>query len=227
MVDNYPSNSRSTRRERPEPAEQEETEKPDKKIEKVIEGKVVRKKKSPGKKFAEVFFSSETTQGVVTFVVQDVIIPKIKDMVLEAFNEGLERKFYGDTGARSRRSRPSAGREAYVPYNRVGPSLRRDDRRERDEPPRARMSREARVSHDFDEVVLESRAEADFVLEKMFEVLKEYEQVTVADLLGLIGETPEYTDESYGWVSLRGASVVRTRGGLYLLDLPRTEVLSD
>lgn len=96
------------------------------------------------------------------------------------------------------------------------------DPRRRDEP--RTVSRQARARHDFDEIILENRVEAEEVLDRLFERIEEYGTATVADLYDLVGMTGDYTDNKYGWTGLATASVSRTKGG-YVLDLPRPEVL--
>jgi hypothetical protein len=59
----------------------------------------------------------------------------------------------------------------------------------------------------------------------MYNLLNQYDAVTVADFYDCIGESKEFTDESYGWVSLEGTRVSSTRGGFFL-DLPPTELLN-
>ena len=86
------------------------------------------------------------------------------------------------------------------------------------------VSTRARATHDFDDIILESKYEAEDVLDKMVDAIDRYEQCTVGDLYDLIGETPNFADQNYGWTNLASASVRRDRQG-YVLVLPRTGVL--
>ena len=89
------------------------------------------------------------------------------------------------------------------------------------------MSRRARAAHDFDEIILPTRVEADEVLDRLFNLVSEFESATVSELYELVGIDASYTDNKYGWTSdggLRGANVARVRDG-YLLDLPKPELL--
>jgi hypothetical protein len=81
------------------------------------------------------------------------------------------------------------------------------------------MSRMARSRHDFDEIVLQSRTEAEEVIDRLFDLVSRYDTATVADLYELVGIQGSHTDHKWGWTDLRGADVSRTRDG-YLLDLP-------
>lgn len=69
-----------------------------------------------------------------------------------------------------------------------------------------------------------TRVEAEEVIDRMFDLVSQYEMVTVADLYDLVGLANNYTDEKWGWTDIRGAGVSRIKGG-YLLDLPRPEPL--
>ena len=86
------------------------------------------------------------------------------------------------------------------------------------------MSRRARANFDFQEIVLATRVEADEVIDRLFNIIQEFEQATVRDLYDLVGERASFTDEKYGWTNIRTADVRRIREG-YLLDLPRPEPL--
>ena len=71
-----------------------------------------------------------------------------------------------------------------------------------------------------DNIILSSRGEAESVLARMDELVYTYGLVRVADLYDLVGVTGDYTDNKYGWTSLRTATIVRVRDG-YQIKLPR------
>jgi hypothetical protein len=200
----------------PPNSEASKKEEEDKHIERVTSGETVRRKKPLRKRFAESFVAGDA-KSAIRFVVMDVLLPAAKDMVVEAGQAGLEKLLYGD----SRRYRgslpPQSGPTGYVSYNRysgpmgssrpVQPSYQRA------------ISRQARARHDFDEIILESRTEAEEVIDRLFEVVSRYGTATVADLYELVGLASNHTDHKWGWTDVRGAGVSRTRDG-YLLDLP-------
>ena len=216
-MENYPSNSKT--KVQTEGTEAKTNAKPKKKVERITTGSVTRRKKSLGKKFAETFGGGDA-QGVFAYIAQDVLLPAAKDMIADAVSQGIEKMLFGDA-ARTGRSRTSITRPNgtnYTSYNRyaVNPGHRQEPRRE--------MSRRARATHDFDEIVLDSRAEAQGVLEQLFTLVEDYDVATVADLYEMVGQTGSFTDEKWGWVDMRGASITRVKGG-YLLDLPRPEFI--
>lgn len=200
----YPSNSRN-------PQENGK----DKKIEQVVSGEVLRRKKPLGKRFTETFVGGDA-RSVASYVFLDVLIPAAKDMIADAMSMGVEKMLYGDVRSTSRRGASRGQPSGYVSYNRFSTSSRREE-------PRG-PSRRARATHDFDEIVLATRVEAEEVIDRLFDIVSRYEVATVKDLYELVGERSDYTDEKWGWADIRGAGVTRVRNG-YLLDLPKPEPL--
>jgi hypothetical protein len=82
------------------------------------------------------------------------------------------------------------------------------------------MSPRGRATHNFQEYVAGSRVEAEAVIDQMFDLLSQFQVVTVADFYDMIGESSHYTDQKWGWVDLRGAQVQRVTHG-YLIDVPK------
>lgn len=183
-------------------AEQSATEER-KKLEPVAQGKT--KKKSGARKITDVFIS-EDVNNVKSYIVEDVLIPSIKDAIAEVITNGVNMMLFGETKRSSKSSNSS--RVSYRSYY-----DRKDDRRP------ATTSR-ARAGYDFDDIVLDTRGEAEEVLDRLTEVLDTYTIATVADLYDLVGITCAYTDNKYGWTNLRNADVVRVRDG-YMLKLPK------
>jgi hypothetical protein len=78
-----------------------------------------------------------------------------------------------------------------------------------------------------DDIFLDSRHEADEVLEAMYLLLEKYEVVTVADLYGLLDEEATPVDARWGWATLQGSDIHRARGGGYQLLLPPPDHIRD
>lgn len=224
-MEDYPSNSRQQKRE-----DRGSQEVAKKQVRRVVDGEVTRRKTPLGKRFRETFFGGDDAASVWHFVLMDVLIPAAKDMVADAVTQGVERTIFPDRTPGSRgRSRSRSG--GYTAYNRQygGGGIMNHDRRdprERDREESRPMSRQARRSHDFQEIILDKRVEAEEVLDLMFSILEEYKEVSVKELYEMCNIDPEWTDEKWGWTSLRGARTIRTRDGGYLLDLPKPEPLN-
>lgn len=182
-----------------------------KKVEKVVKGVVKTKKKSQIHKFTDIFVA-EDIRDVKTYLIDDLLIPSIKNTILDLIVEGATIIFKGEPG----RNRKSGSSVDYVSYRRYADRDRRDDRH---------RDTRTRTSYGFDDIILESRGEAERVLTRMDELIDTYGFVTVADLYDLVGKTCNYTDNKYGWTNLSSAETVRVRGGDYMLRLPRAVVI--
>lgn len=194
-MEEYRGNSNRSKREK------EETEK---KLEKITTGKVKTKKKSGMSKFANAIVS-EDVSNVGSYIFMDVLIPAMKKALSDIVTNGTDMLLYGETGRSDRKSR--ADRVAY------GSCYNRDrDRRER-------VSR-SRATYEYDDIVLDTRGEAERVIDKLEDSLDEYGTVSIGDLYDLVGITGSYTDYKYGWTDLRSARAERVRDG-YLIKLPR------
>lgn len=194
------------------------------KVEAVVTGTVVRRKKPLGRRLLETFFGSEDARGVWQYVTEDVLIPAAKDMVTDAITGGVERAIFGEVRGRGRGPRGGSGGN-YVSYNRyssggapIGGGRPDNSRRE--------ISRNARASHEFDELVYATKAEAAGVLDKLLFLIDKYGVATVADFYEASDVDARFTDEKYGWSELRDADVVRVRGGGYIITLPRTDPIN-
>lgn len=175
----------------------------EKKISKVVKGNVKIKKKSEARKFADIFLP-EDISNVKSFIFQDVLIPALKKVISDTVDTFL----YG--GSRRGGSTSNASKVSYSSYYGGDRFDRRDDR-----PPF-----DTRRGFDLGDIILDTRQEANDVLNRMEELIDSYKQVTVGDLYDLLGKSCDYTANNYGWTSVRAAEVIRTRDG-YLIKFPR------
>ena len=223
----YPSNSKTNR------AKEEVVTK---KVQKVVTGKVVERKKPLSKKFTEVFIGEgNNVQSVSEYVIKDILIPAAKgtflDMVStlgDMIRASVEMSLFGTTSSRGRsrnRNTGSSGK-SYVSYDGYSSSKRNDRDRDRDRERRP-SSDHNRTSHSFDGIVLESRGEADEVIKCLIDLTLDYGVASVADLYDLVGITSKFTDNEYGWLELNthNATFTRVRDG-YILNLPKTKPIN-
>lgn len=216
MESEFPSNSQGPRAgRRPTPPEP-------KQIKRVTQGEVVRRKKPLGKRFIE-FFGFGSIKEAATTVVQDVLIPAAKEMAVDGFRDFGESVVYRDGEGRRGRGRDRGRGGSYIDYQRRYSSGGGRSSKDRDEP--RSMSRKSRTTHDFDDIILDSRAEAEEVIDQLFELVSKYEMATVSDLYEMVGVKADFPDEKWGWTDIRGAGITRIRNG-WLLDLPRPEHLA-
>ena len=160
---------------------------------------------------------TEDVRTVGSDVMSDVILPAVKDLVFDIVSESFSRVLFGRsrTPSRSRSTGYTSYQQSYpgsTPYS------------------SARQSATVRAYRPaWEPVVVATRQEASLVLQSMAEIRDEYGSVSVADLYGLIGVTPEYTDENRGWTNpgaFEGVHIRRTSGG-YLLNLPEPVSITD
>lgn len=200
-TEDLPNNSNRARREK-----EEQKKKDIKPI-----AKAITKKKSVGKKFAEAFIGDESEHdNIKDYILYDVLIPAAKNTISDAITGGLEMLLFGERRSSSSRMNRDRGK-SYVNYS--GYSKRQDI-----QPERFRRNARERVWND--DIILDSRGEAEQVIDSLLDIIDQYGAATVADLYGLVGIDSEYTDNKYGWTNLSSANVSRTRDG-YILNLPK------
>lgn len=209
METNYKPNSHKFKEEQKASSEKKE-------ITKVVSGPAKVKKKNPSRKIADMFIS-EDAANVKSYIMLDVIVPAIKDVVSNIVKDSIDMVLFGGTGGSKKRA--NTGNSPYISYNRF--SDKRDRERERD---RYHEYRGVPSRYDFSEISIKNKKDAEDVLERMDEIMDTYGMVKVADLFDLVGIAVEYTDNDYGWTNLRDAKVIRDRDG-YVLDLPRIKSL--
>lgn len=176
----------------------------EKKVEKVVTGKVVTRKKSVFSKLSDEFIS-EDAKNVKSYVFGEVLIPAIKKAISDIVTDGIDMILYG--GSRKDGRRSNVDRVSYTKYS-SGPG------------PRTHVAASSN-RYSYDDIILDSRSEAQEVLDRLDEIVDSYGFATVADLFDLVGKSCDYTANRYGWMSTRSAEVVRLRDGGYLIKMPR------
>ena len=200
----YKSNSYKSKEEQNKPAETE------KRVAKVVEGKV-QPKKNNIHRFTDVFIS-EDISNVKSYILMDVLVPAIKKAVSDIVTIGIDMILYGESGRN--RSRSSSNKISYTNYY-----DRRSDDRQRDEPRNSN-----RGGFNYDDLKFERRRDAEAVLDQMDEVIDKFGFVTVSDMYDMADVTAPFTANKYGWTNVRTAEVVSTRDG-YLIKLPKASLI--
>lgn len=171
-------------------------------LEKVVTGEVKTRKKTFGRRIADLFFV-EDRASVKEYLIFDVVVPAIKSTLVDSITKAANLIFYGTTSSKS---------SGYTDYRSISGGKA---------PVKANPS--ARFSPD--DIIFESRGEAEHVRQTLLEVIDVYGQASVADLYDLAGITGNgYTDRSYGWTDLSSAYISSVREG-YLLILPKAKML--
>lgn len=199
----YKPNSNRFKEEQAQAASEE------KRVSKVVKGNVKTKKKSEISKLADVFIA-EDIHTVVSYAVTDVLIPGAKKVIRDVLFEGIDMLF-GTTGRRDKR-----GDGPTVSYAKFY-----DRDRDRDRDRRSYDTPTAKSRFDYDNIIFESRGEANAVLDEMNNVIEVYKFVSVADLYEMAGiSNAPYTSNKFGWSNINTAEVVRVSDG-YIIKLPK------
>lgn len=175
-------------------------------MEKVVQGRT--RKPSTSRRIRDIFIG-EDIENVGDYLFFDIIVPGIKSLIVDSIINTTEAIF----GTGSRRKRPVNEQTSYSAYYKSSTTQQR---------PRASV----RDRYSYDEIVLETRGEAELILDQLLEAIDTYGFVSIGDLYDASGITRagEFTDYNYGWFNLRNASVRRVRDG-YILDLPQPKSL--
>lgn len=213
----YQSNSRKTHEGKKKEVEKKE-DKP-KEFEKVIAGEVVLRKKPLGERIKDTFLGGDA-QSVARYIAGEVLLPALRNLLVDATTKGVERMVYGETHPRRRQD--------YGPRVSYNSPVRRDYRSEPRYPYSStnlpdQPSYSNRRSEGMD-IVLQSREEAELVLERMNDIIESYDIVSVADFKQIVGLPTNYVDNKWIWVTTRDTEVRQVRDG-FLLSLPPAEPL--
>lgn len=148
-------------------------------------------------------FFSEDASNVKSYLGTEVLLPTIKKTISDLVTTGIDVLLYGEKKNHSGGNKPSY-RSYYDEQRNVTSYIPSTSR-----------------GYTFKDVVLESRSDAEQLLDSMIDIVKRYGSISVADMYDLVGEPSKYTDNNYGWVDLSGAHAERDVFGSYILKLPK------
>ena len=178
-----------------------------KKVNTVVNGDVKTRKKTKADEFADDLIAQSMT-SVVSDVFTEVLLPSFKNMISDAVKSGIDRLLFGDSSHRTNTNSNPASKISYSKYYTEQSNYR----------PEVPVRR--REAYDYNNIIFNSRGDAEAVLMRMDELISKYEVVSVADLYDLAGITGDYTDYKYGWTDIRSARIERIRDG-YIIRMPK------
>ena len=192
----------------------------------------VRHKKSIWKSVGDKFIS-EDVDYVGSSILDDILIPAIKDLINEILHSTIDMTFGGGgyRGSYSRR-----GSKSRIAYNRMYDdnrfSRRRRDRDDDDYDDRRSRRRLPDCSEfvfdprDFDRPS-DAKCAAEDLLDDMADRIEEYGQVDVAWFMDQVGEDIDgrWNAEDWGWTNLSGVRVRGSNRNGWYIDLPRPKEL--
>ena len=165
------------------------------------------------------YILEDTIESARDRAFSDIIRPGLKSLIFDTGIELLAVLIYGNTesGFRGPQSRSRAyypDRTSYTSYYK-GTTSKSDSRASyRD------------IPQDPDDVIVPSHQAANAVLRELDDNIFRYGQVSIADLYDCVGMTSDWTDNRYGWTSLRGATIRPVREG-FMIVMPPTQILEN
>ena len=199
MTMDYTSNSNKSKEKNKKKPEQVVTP-PAQKLDKVIEGQAIKMKKGSNESILKSLIPKIDPTEMKNHILMDLVIPTIK----KSISDTIETLLY--PGKSPQMDTSKAPYDSYY-------SRKQEERKYVRQPIRPAV-------YATDDIVLQTRGQALNVLSSMESIIDTYDCVCVANLLELVGLDSQYTDNNYGWLDLSDASVVQTKRGGYLLDLP-------
>lgn len=163
------------------------------------------KKKSEAGKLAGLFVAGDLASAK-SYIIEDVLIPTIKNAVSEMVRNGIDILLFGEV-RKGGNNRSTASKVSYTNYYNGDSSTRNSDR--------------SSNNCSYDDIIFPSRGDAEVVLDGLNEIIQAYGFASVADLYELANITSgNYTYANYGWTEIINISPARVPEG-YILRLPR------
>jgi hypothetical protein len=187
-----------------------------KKIEQVVQGDVV--KPSFFRRLRDTFIANRA-DTVGEFVIWDIFIPALKNTIADSGKSFIDNMFYDRrtgvmpssiVGTMVNQSIGQYQNQQRTNYNSMGNQI----------PSGPSISRQGRAMHDFKEIGIPTRVQAEALIAQLLWHIENYNAVTVSDFYQMCGITPDYTDDKFGWTDISGTGILM-RGSKYVIDLPR------
>lgn len=188
---------------------------PREKLESVVKkGTVIQKKPNILKRTARSMVADDV-QNVGDFVVTDILVPALRNLLYDVIVGGAGRTIFGTTQTR----RPGMNPGLFGTAQNLKTAYHNASNPQASVAPQPGMSKQAQARFDFSEISLTDHSEAITIVEMLKMRVVEYGTASVADLYDLLGHTGAFTDQNWGWSDLSMAGVKQHRSG-FVLDLP-------
>lgn len=173
---------------------------------------LVSTKKSFGRKMAQAFIGEEV-QDLKKYFIVDVLIPGIKNTILDLISMMFFNESYRGRG----RSKDKKYKTSYSSYydDKKYTSSKSSNRRAYDYD-------DDKV--DYRDIVLRDRRDAEEIVDNLKERIREYGSASIADLYDLIEMSGKYTDNDWGWDDERDIGVKRVSSG-FLIDVAEAKYI--
>lgn len=150
------------------------------------------------------------------YIITDVIVPGFLDILYDGITRYAGKLIYGDKGVP--RSKQKSG-TAYNSIVRLSEGEKIVNKR--------KVETTVSGIYDYNEIELQTRADAELLLDAMTDFLEGHDVISVADMYAMAHyEGGDYTDNNWGWADLKGAHIERSLDG-WILKLPRVRNLKE
>lgn len=161
---------------------------------------------------------SEDASSVKGYIIGDVLIPSFKKAISDIVVDGIDIILYGEAGRGRRRNnsgRVEYSRSSYVDVNRRYSSYRTDEKDS--------SRRTSRTESIYEDIIVDTKREADDILEKACDYLDSYSVISVADVYELANQDRfPHSAHNWGWTNVASARVIRVNDG-FLIKMPPVE----
>jgi len=176
----------------------------------VAQGKA--RKPSLVKKFAR-YIVEDSIENAREKTLDEIVIPGVKTLIFDTLTDMLDIILFGGEGAPMGRYSASAGASKRMSYSKFY---------EEKSAKKNRDGRSYRDAYEADDIILDTRNQANNVLNTLYGHIRKYGQVSVATYYDIVGVTGEWTDNRYGWTNINGAGIKPVRDGFMIILPPAT-----
>jgi len=174
---------------------------------KFVEGDIKPEKKSLMKRIADAFIAVDA-KDIKTYLIFDVLIPGLK----RGAEDILHMALYNDNNKSGRVTRSRGeSRLRRLEYSSIRPARDDDD-----------VMLSSRFNAGQTDLVFPTRDKAEEALDMVAERIQDAGFATLKYYYTITRQPTEWSQASWGWRSMAGATIVQCRGG-YLLKMPKLE----
>lgn len=166
----------------------------------------------------------EGLPGVGQYISEEIVVPAIKNIIVDTVTSGINMVMYGDSKGGSPRNH--GGSPRYTGYSSSQRPTVNYSSRYTSQKPEPLHVPNRNVVQSVEEYVIETREDAAHVLTTLTEQADMYGSVSIADYYDLIGVPSNYTDNNYGWLleGISHSNIRPVRGG-FVIKFPPVEVI--
>ena len=172
-------------------------------------------------------FISEDAPNVGSYILYDVLLPALRDLILDIAHGSIDMAMGAGGRSYGRRDYGRRNGGSYISYDRYYDD-RDERRRRRDRDDYDRRMARRRGERDLTEFDWDYKEQAQDVLDFLCDEIDRHGEVTVARFYDRIGESVpgDFTAEDWGWTNLSRAEVKGSNRKGWYIDFPRVRPLA-